>query len=63
MDDKNLPYRNAVRVFKLDITCSVYVQWQGFSNYNKETSGPLKAGRLLLRDLIEFTQHTRGTRC
>jgi hypothetical protein len=62
MHDKNLPYRNVVRVFKLDITRSVYVQWHGFSNYNKEMSGPLKTGSLLFGDPIEFTQHTGGTR-
>jgi hypothetical protein len=49
--------------FYRDITHSVYVQWQGFCNYSQETSGPLKAGNLLSRDLIEFTQHTNGTRC
>jgi len=63
MHNKNLPYRTVVCVFKLDITRSVYVQWQGFCNYNTETSGPLKADSLLFRNLTEFTQYTSGTRC
>jgi len=55
MHDKNLPYRNVVRV--LHWTLPVRLRAMA------ETSGPLKAGSLLFRDLIEFTQRTSGTRC